>query len=181
MVIAASDPAALASLTATAGSGGQSASVSPVTTSNVLTFNPPIVVNPGAAVSFTVTAQTASGAAALARRVVYASMVELGGDRSGRSGPLAPLGGGLLMLGLTLIPLGRRTRRRAALIAFGGLLLAVALAGCGNSSSSHPSGYSATVFGSGAISQVVPLSTVSVTSGAGSVVTVQQLTALGFE
>lgn len=180
VIISASDPAALASLTVTTSGSQESASVSPVAASNVFVFNPPIVVNPGASVTFTITARTAGGVAAIARRFAYAAFVELGGDHHDGV-PLAPLGAGMLLIGLMLLPLAKPTRRRVALIVIGGLILTVALAGCGSSNSSNPSGYTATVFGSGALSNQVPLSTVTASSASGSVVSLQQLTGFGFE
>lgn len=71
--------------------------VSPVVASNALIFSPAFFINPGAAVSLTVTAQTASGLNALTGRVVYAVMVELGGSDH--------RGSGLPMVGLMLASL----------------------------------------------------------------------------
>ena len=87
------------------------------------------------------------------------------------------------MVGLMLMPLGNRRRRRAALMALAGLALMVALAGCGSSNgSSHGgAGTSQPVNGSGALSNPITLSSVSVSSATGSATSVQQLTAIKFQ
>lgn len=185
IVVSASGPSALASLTVTV--SGQTVTISPVKSSNTLSFNPPLAVSPGATLSFSFTAQTATNPVASIKRLAYAALVELGSadhpDDHGGGGPLAPLGGGLLMMGLILLPLGDRQRRRAALLAVFGLVLIATLAGCGSSSSSHPSSSStsATVSSSGALSKPLPLSSVTVTSTSGSASSTQQLTALIFK
>ena len=77
--------------------------------------------------------------------------------------------------------MAKPTRRRAVLIAVGALLLTTAVVGCGGSNSSSPSGYAVTVLDTGALSNAIPLSTVSVSSSGGDVTSSQELTALGFQ
>jgi hypothetical protein len=153
--------------------------VSPVAARNSFGFKPPIVVAPSATVAFALSAKTASGATAKVQGLLYAGLVDLD-DHGG--GPLAPLNGGLLLVGLMLLPLGKGQRRRVALIAASaGLVLITALAGCSGGSSHSSSGTSTPVFGSGALSQPVTLSTVSVSSASGVATSVQQLPTIGFQ
>ncbi|MGO9602126.1 MAG: hypothetical protein ACLQAT_01750 [Candidatus Binataceae bacterium] len=173
VVITASNPSALASLTAT--EGGQSASVAPVAASNRLTFTPPISVAAGATVSFTITAETAGSIAAIVQRIIYAGM--LAGDAS----PIGPLGGGMMLLGVMLMPMGVGRRRRALVMTFAAIALMVTVAGCGSSNSSSPSNSGSPVDGSGTLKQPVTLSTINVTSGTSSISSVQQLTAVGYQ
>ncbi|MGO9452323.1 MAG: hypothetical protein ACLQDV_14970 [Candidatus Binataceae bacterium] len=129
VVVLISDPSMLSSLTVTASPGGESATVTSIAASTTLTFSAPIAIDAGESVSFSLTGVTAGASAMNAAPLAYASI--LGG---GGSGPPAPLSTGMLMLGVLLIPLGIRQRRRATLIAFA--LLIVTAAGCGGSSSS---------------------------------------------
>lgn len=174
VIITASNPSALASLTVTEGS--QSASVAPVAASNTLTFNPPITVAAGATVSFTITAETASSVSAIAQRIIYAGML------AGRRSPIGPLGGGMMLLGVMLMPLGIRRRRRAVMITLAAIALTVTIAGCSGSNGGAPSANTSSVVdSSGTLKNPVILSTVKVTSGGGKIAAVQHLTAVGFE
>ncbi|MGO9606161.1 MAG: hypothetical protein ACLQAT_22680 [Candidatus Binataceae bacterium] len=174
VIIAASNPSALASLTVTEGS--QIASVAPVTASNTLTFNPPIIVAAGATVSFAITAATAGGISAIAPRIVYAGI--LAGGRS----PIGPLGGGMMLLGVMLMPLSIRRRRRAVMITLATIALTVTIAGCSGSSGGAPSANTSSVVdSSGMLKNPVILSMVKVTSGGTKITAVQHLTAVGFE
>jgi len=85
-----------------------------------------------------------------------------------------------MLIGLMLMPLGIRQRRRALLMAFAALALMVTLASCGGSSSSAPTGISRPVSGGGMLSSPVKLSTITVKSGSASISTVQSLTGIGF-
>jgi len=180
-VVTASNPAALASLTLSVAGTNQSVTVSPVTASNTFNFNPPVTVGPGQTVAFAITAQTANSLATAGQGAIYAALLGPGGGHHD-GGPLTPLGGGLLMVGLMLMPLGNCRRRQVALIALGGLMLAVALAGCGSSNGSNHggTGTSQSVIGGGPLANPITLSTVSVNSAGGSATSVQQLTAIGY-
>lgn len=174
VVITVTDPGILASLTVTLDSTGQSASVAPVAASNTLIFDPPIAIEDGQTLSFSMTARTIGGdAAIMADSVAYASML------SGRGQRLAPLGGGLLLLGAMLMPMGIRRRRRVAWMALAALVLIATMAGCGNSGAT-PATITRQVEAGGELTRPVKLSVVKVKSSNSSSTTTQVLTAIVF-
>jgi sugar lactone lactonase YvrE len=176
--VTASDPAALASLTLELLSPSRSVTVTPVTASNVFVFNPPITVAAGGTISFSLTADTAMSMAQLQHRLMLSGLLSGGSRRS----PIAPLGAGLLAIGLMLQGLDGRRRRRAVVIGMALLALATVATGCGSSSSRSPvTGLSTGVSVSGALTSPVTLSTVTVTGGTRTASTTQQVTGLGFE
>ena len=176
IVIAVTDPGILASLTVTLDSTGQSASVAPVAASNTLIFDPPIAIEDGQTLSFSVTAQTSSGdAAIIAGGVAYASMLSGRGQT-----PLVPLAGGLLLLGAMLMPMGIRRRRRVAWMALA-LVLIATMAGCGNGGGAAPATITRQVEASGELTNPAKLSVLKVKSGNSSSNTSQVLTAFVFK
>jgi hypothetical protein len=173
VAVAVSNPAILSSLTVTA--SGQSANVTPVNTSNALSFSTPIAIDPGATVSFKITAQLATTSSAAKDGLIYAALKDLGSSNHGGKGPW---GAGLVLIGLVLAPFGNR--RRKALITLGLLTLMAGFAACGGSSgNSSPSGTSAAATTNGDLSRSITLSTVSMKGSSTS--TVQQLIGLGFQ
>jgi hypothetical protein len=158
-------------LTATVNETGESASASVIAASTTLSFAPPVTVDPGASVTFSFTATAAGGAAMNTLPPAYASMLTDGAS------PPGPLSGGMLMLGVLLMPLGIKQRRRAVLVAFLGLALIASAAGCGSSSTAATSGQTVLVDSQGNPTKPVALSTIKTSSGNST----QQLTAIEFE
>ena len=176
IVVTVSDPGTLSSLTATLRSTGQTATVSPVASTNMLTFDPPIPVGDGQSLRFSLTATTGlSAAAMLGRGVAYASMLAGGG-----SIPLGPMSGGLVMLGVILMPLGFRRRRRTAWMAFAALLLIATMAGCSDGGSGRL-GITREVETSGVLNSPAKLSVIQVRTGNSNPTSKQFLTAFVFK
>jgi hypothetical protein len=173
IVITVSDPGILAALTVTLKSTGQSVTVSPVTSSNTLTFDPAISVEVGQTLNFSVTARTGETAAAImAQGVAYAGMI------SGRGS--TPLAGGLLLLGAMLMPMGIRQRRRAVWMALAAVMLIATMAGCSNGGTAGPSTITSQVEASGELRRQARLSMIKVKSGDSGPTTTQTLTAFVF-
>lgn len=181
MIVTASDPAVLASLTLAQNNTSATVTVQPVMSTNTFTFNPPLSLAPGATLTFTVTADTAGSLARLDHRIAYAAVLVSG--RFDRLPPLMPLGGGLAVVGLMLVPLENRKRRRTAMLALLALALVAGLAGCtgGGSSNSRTAADRSPVDGSGTLSKPVSVSSITVTSGTNSATSMQQVVAVKYE
>lgn len=172
LIVSVSNPSALSALTAVVTQTGASASTNEIAPSTTLTFSPPITITEGAAVTFSFTATVAGGAAMNTRPFAYASMLAGGASPTGR------LSGGMLLVGVMLMPLGIRQRRRVALVALVGVLLMVTAAGCGGgSSSAGQSGQSTVVDSGGNPKKSIVLSTIKSSVGNST----QQLVAVAFE
>jgi hypothetical protein len=172
IVVTVSEPEGLASLTATEGT--QIATVAPVAATNTLTFNPPISLAEGETATFSLTAETAEGNAAIGDRFIYAGMLI---DRS----PIGPLGAGMMLLGVMLMPMGTRRRRRAIVMAIAAIALTVAVVGCGSSGGSAPAPTKIAVSGDGHLKKAARLSTIDLRLGGVKKAIVQKLTAVDFD
>ena len=103
----------------------------------------------------------------------YAGILILGG-----AAPIGQLGGGTLFIGLLLMPLGFRQRRRIALAALAALALVATATGCGESNESGaPSQQTAIVDSQGNLNKPVVLTTIKTTASNSSL----ELTALRYE
>jgi hypothetical protein len=173
LIVSVSEPSTLSALTAAVSPGGQSATSSTITASTTLTFSPPVTISPGASVTFSLTATTSSGAAMNAEPFAYAGILIRGG-----AAPIDRLGGGMLFIGLLLMPLGIRQRRRVGLVAFAALALMATATGCGDSSGSGaPSQQTAIVDSQGTLNKPVILGTIKTTASSSSL----ELTAVRYE
>jgi hypothetical protein len=172
-VITVSDPGILATLTVTLKSTGQSTTVSPVASRNTLTFDPPIPVEDGQTLNFSVTVRTGEGAAAImAHGVAYAAMIPGRGSMA--------FAGGLLLLGAMLMPMGIRQRRRAVWMALAALMLIATMAGCGGGGTAGPLPITSQVEASGELRRQARLSLIKLKSG-DFPTTTQALTAFVFD
>src|SRR5262249_25545236 len=133
LILSVTAPSTLSALTAAVSPGGQSATTSTISTITIVTFSPPVTVSPRASVAFSFTAMTSSGAAMRAEPFAYAGILIGGGATT-----IGQLTGGTLFIGLLLMPLGIRQRRRVGLVAFAALALMASATGCGNSESGAP-------------------------------------------
>jgi hypothetical protein len=96
----------------------------------------------------------------------------------GGAAPIGQLSGGMLFIGLLLMPLGIRQRRRVGLVAFAALALMATATGCGNSNGSGaPSQQTAIVDSQGNLSKPVILRTIKTTGTSSSL----ELTAVRYE
>jgi len=158
LILSVSQPSTLSALTAAVSPGGESATTSTISTITVLTFSPPVSVSPGASVSFSFTAMTSGDAAMKAEPCAYAGVLIWGGAT-----PIGQLSGGALFIGLLLMPLGIKQRRRVGLVAFAALALMATATGCGNSESAEPLQQSAIVNSQGSLNKPVVLRTIDAT------------------
>jgi len=159
LIVSVSDPSTLSTLSAAVSPGGQSATTSTITPSTTLTFSPSVTVSPGASVTFSLTATTLSGAAMNGAPFAYAGVLPGGGDA-----PIGQPGGAILFIGLALMPLGVRQRRRVALVVIAALALAATATGCGGSSGSNaPTQQTAIVDSQGNLNKPVILRTIKTT------------------
>jgi hypothetical protein len=142
--------------------GGQSATTSTITTVTILTFSSPVTVSPAASVTFSFTATTSSGAAMKGEPFAYAGILIGSGAAS-----VGQLSGGTLFIGLLLMPLGIRQRRRVGLAAFAALALMGTATGCGNSESAAPLQQTTIVNSQGILNKPVILRTIN-TAGSSS-------------
>jgi hypothetical protein len=172
LIVSVSEPSTLSALTAAVSPGGQSATTSVITASTTLTFSAPITISPGSSVTFSLTATTSSGAAMNAEPFASAGIPILGG-----SAPFGQLGGGMLFIGLLLMPLGIRQRRRIALAAFVALALMATATGCGSSGSGAPSQQTVIVDSQGNLNKSLVLRTIKTTASSSSL----ELTAVRYE
>jgi hypothetical protein len=111
--------------------GGQSVTVTPPTANTTFTFTTPVTVPAGASVSFSLGAVIATNPVMLGKEIKFAGLTVTATVPG--SGITWPLSGALLMLGITLLGLPDRTRRRALILAVMALGLAAASTGCGGS------------------------------------------------
>lgn len=142
IAVAVSNPGLFSSLTLTPtinNTVGTSVTVSSpnIAASTVFTFNPPLAVPNLSTVNFDLSGVLAGGLAAKEPSVRMAGMLMAGGQSDRLAGLLA------LMLCLSLlgmIPACLRvpSKRRVAMVAGAMVLLGVAVAGCGSSSSKSP-------------------------------------------
>jgi hypothetical protein len=175
--IEATNPSALASLTLTVSGSSASGTVAPVVANNRVVFSPPVAIPASATVIFNIQVVTASGMASRAKPVIYAGL-----DAGDRNSPIAPLTGGLLLVGLVLGALPITRRRYAGVAALVLIALVVTAVGCGgNSSSSQPATGSSVVNGDGTLNSPVTLGNVTVTGSSGSATTAVQLTGVSFQ
>jgi len=172
LIVSVNEPSALSALTAAVSPGGQSATTSTITTLTTLTFSAPVTVSPGASVTFSFTAMTLSDAAMKADRFAYAGALIWGGAT-----PIGQLSGGALFIGLLLMPLGIKQRRRVGLVALAAVALMATATGCGDSEGAAPSQQTAIVNSQGSLNKPVILRTIN-TMGSSSEL---QLTALRYE
>jgi hypothetical protein len=172
LIVSVSEPSTLSALTAAVSPSGQSATSSTITASTSLTFLPPVTISPGASVTFSLTATTSSGAAMNAEPFAYAGILIRGG-----AAPIGQLSGGMLFIGLLLMPLGIRQRRRVGLAAFAALALMATATGCGDSGSGTPSQQTAIVDSQGNLSKRVILRTIKTTGTSSSL----EVTAVRYE
>jgi hypothetical protein len=128
--LCASHPGLFSSMTVSG--GGQSVTVTSPTANTTFTFTTPVTVPAGGAVSFSLSAAVAANPVLLGREIKYAGLT-VTAITPGSASTL-PLSGALLMLGMTLLGLPYRTRRRALILAALALGFAAASAGCGGSS-----------------------------------------------
>jgi hypothetical protein len=173
LIVSVSEPSTLSALTAAVSPGGQSATSSTITASTTLTFSPPVTISPGASVTFSLTATTSSGAAMRAEPFAYAGILIGSG-----AAPISQLGGGMLFIGLLLMPLGIRQRRRVGLAAFAALALMATATGCGESNgSAAPSQQTVIVDSQGNLNKPVVLRTIKTTASNSSL----EVTAVRYE
>jgi hypothetical protein len=158
LILSVSEPSTLSALTAAVSPGGQSATTSTISTITTLTFSPPVTVSPGASVTFSFAAMTSSDTAMKAEPFAYAGVL-IGGGAT----PIGKLSGGTLFIGLLLMPLGIRQRRRVGLVAFAALVLMATATGCGNSESAAPLQQTVIVNSQGNLSKPVILRTINAT------------------
>jgi hypothetical protein len=164
----------LRTLTLTA--GDQIATVSAVSLSNTFLFDPPVDVPAKSVVRFTLSGSSGT-IASIPPRLRLAAF---SGPLPAR-GPLVPLGAGLSLIGLMLMPI---TRRRRIVMAIA--LLLVLVAGCNNGGSGGVSSRNpnvAPVARSGALLKPLPFSRVTVMdSGATqSVTSTQAIASFSYE
>ena len=96
----------------------------------------------------------------------------------GGAAPIDRLGGGMLFIGLLLMPLGIRQRRRIGLAAFAALALMATATGCGSSSGSGaPSQQTVIVDSQGNLNKPLVLTTIKTTASSSSL----ELTAVRYE
>jgi hypothetical protein len=95
----------------------------------------------------------------------------------GGAAPIGQLSGGMLFIGLLLMPLGIRQRRRVGLAAFAALALMATATGCGDSGSGAPSHQTAIVDSQGNLSKPVILRTIKTTGTSSSL----EVTAVRYE
>ena len=166
-----SDPSVLNSLTVNYQGG--SSTVSPVLPTTTIQLIPPVTVAKGATAKFTVDAQTsAGGSSTIDRGLAYAATMK-GFPRIG------PLSGGLMLIGVMLMPLGIR-RRRVLLIGLAAFTLMVGIAGCESlSSTAPPTGITRAVDNTGTLSSPARLSNIELNTGGTKSSSVQSLTTLG--
>jgi hypothetical protein len=127
--VSVSHPGLFSSMTVSG--GGQSVTVTPPTANTTFTFTTPVMVPAGGSVSFSLSAVIATNPVMLGQAVKYAGLTATATVPG--SGSTWPLSGALLMLGITLLGLPDRTRRRALVLAVLALGLAAASTGCGGS------------------------------------------------
>jgi hypothetical protein len=125
--VSANHPGLFSSMTLSG--GGQSVTVTPPTANTTFTFTKPVMVPAGGSVSFSLDAVVAANPVMLGKEIKYAGLTVTATVPGG--GSTWPLSGALLMLGITLVGLPGRTRRRALILAVVALGLAAASTGCG--------------------------------------------------
>jgi hypothetical protein len=176
LTLTVTDPAEFAALTVSVKGTSQSATVSPVGPTTVFPLSPPVTVEVGGTVEFTLSAQTAGGMAAIVSRIADASMLSV----NGRS-PIVAFSGAIVLLSAFLTPLGiRRQRLAPRLIALVLIALILTMAGCEGGGGFVPTGIQRAVASDGSLSGPVKLSTIKVGSGAAGESSIQTLTALTF-
>ena len=172
LILSVTAPSTLSTLTAAVSPGGQSATASTISTITILTFSPPVTVSPGASVTFSFTAMTSSGTAMKAEPFAYAGIL-IGGGAT----PIGQLSGGTLLIGLLLMPLGIRQRRRVGWVAFAALALMATATGCGNSENAAPLQQTAIVNSQGILNKPAILRIINTTGSSSEL----QLTAVRYE
>lgn len=167
-------PQALSSLSVSA--GNSSGSISPVFPTTTIPLAQPVSVTKNETVKFELRAVTAApSTAAIANRVGYASIIAT--DHS----PIGPVGWGLMLMGLTLMPLGIRQRRRTLLLICLAIGLMAAGAGCnGGTATFPPTTATRSVKSDGTTSNPAKLSIITVFSGQTTTQTTQSLTSVTF-
>ncbi len=109
--------------------GGQSVTVTPPTANTTFTFKTPVMIPAGGSVRFSLSAVIAANPVMLGKEIKYAGLTVTAAVPGG--GSTWPLSGALLMLGIALLGLPDRTRRRALILAVLALGFAAASSGCG--------------------------------------------------
>jgi hypothetical protein len=110
---------------------GQSVTVTPPTANTTFTFTTPVMIPAGGSVRFSLSAVIATNPVMLGKEIKFAGLTVTATVPGSAS--TWPLSGALLMLGITLLGLPDRTRRRALILVVLALGLAAASTGCGGS------------------------------------------------
>jgi photosystem II stability/assembly factor-like uncharacterized protein len=131
--VSVSHPGLFSSMTLS--SAGQSVTVTPPTASTTFTFPKPVTVPAGGSVGFSLSAVIAANPVMLGKEIKFAGLT-VTTTEAGSS--IWPLSGALLMLGITLLGLPDRTRRRALILALLALGLTAAATGCGGGNNGPP-------------------------------------------
>ena len=107
---------------------GQSVTVTPPTANTTFTFTTPVMIPAGGSVRFSLSAVIATNPVMLGKEIKFAGLTVTATVPGSAS--TWPLSGALLMLGITLLGLPDRTRRRALILVVLALGLAAASTGC---------------------------------------------------